>query len=118
MKKILFIGLLFIIGIALSVIGVNAHSSVDNDRNPWSYDHNDRSYGHCHDDYQSMDYQMAYNRLSDEDRIEIDIILAERIEAEDLEGLSQEEKIDIINGIKEDVLEYIYENYDLERYPY
>jgi hypothetical protein len=118
MKKIIFIGLLIITGFALSLGAVNAHSPFDSDKDDWPYNYNDRNYGHCHDDYQSMDFQMAYNRLSDEDRIEIDIILAKRIGAEDLEGLSQEEKNNIIDNIKEDILEYIYENYDLERYPY
>ena len=117
MKKVLFIGFLILSVIGLSVIGVNAHSPID-DNDTRTNDDYGRNFGHCHGDYEDMDYQMVYNRLSDEEQVEVDILLADKISQADLDDLSIEQKELIIDEIKEGLLDYMLENYDIERYPF
>lgn len=115
MKKLLFT---FLILLSLTVIGFTVIRGYYLQEYPeqTNYSNYYRG-GYCHGYYQNeLTYEELYLRLSVSQQEEIDLLYTEWLGEYDLTGLTDDEKSVIIEDVKADLIDYIYDNYQFTRW--
>jgi hypothetical protein len=111
MKKLLFT---FLILLSLTVIGFTMIRGYYVQENIETQNYNYYpGGGYCHGYYQNeLTYEELYLRLSDSQQEEVDLLYTEKLAEYDLTGLTDDEKNIIIEDVKEELVDYILENYN------
>ncbi|MDT8337151.1 MAG: hypothetical protein RQ856_04905 [Candidatus Izemoplasmatales bacterium] len=111
MKKLLFT---FLILLSLTVIGFTVIRGYYVEESPETQNFNNYYRGgYCHGYYQNeLTYEELYLRLSPSEQEEVDLLYTEYLAEYDLTDLTDDEKNIVIEDVKEDLVDYILENYN------
>jgi hypothetical protein len=115
MKKIVFIGLIALASITISMVVLNGHPGFDDSYERTNFD---RGYGpgYCHGAYRydedNLTYDFLYHRLTEDDQAMVDLMLSKRISELDMSQFTETEKIESIEDIKDDLVDYILDAFD------